>query len=84
MIVEFNDRKMAKTCSSEKGMIREWGPKRARKVQQRLDDLRAANTLEDARYLPGHLHPLKENRRGQFALDLDHPYRLIFKPINIF
>lgn len=53
---------------------------RADKVQQRLDDLRAAETLEDVRYLPGNYHELRENRKGQWACDLDQPYRLIFTP----
>lgn len=47
---------------------------------QRLSDLDAALTLEDVRYLPGHYHELVENRKGQWACDLDQPYRLIFKP----
>ena len=32
------------------------------------------------RYLPGHYHELTGDRKGQWACDLDQPYRLIFKP----
>lgn len=32
--------------------------------------------------LPGRLHALKENRAGQWAMDLDHPLRLILEPIG--
>lgn len=46
----------------------------------RLRDLLAAETLEDVRYLPGHYHELVGNRKGQWACDLDQPYRLIFEP----
>ena len=40
----------------------------------------AAETLEEVRNLPGRYHELTGNRKGQWACDLDHPYRLIFVP----
>ena len=33
-------------------------------------------------HLPGRFHPLTADRSGQFSLDLDGPYRLIFEPAN--
>lgn len=59
---------------------RKLGPLRASLFGQRLDDIRAATTLEDVRYLPGNYHELTADRKGQWACDLDHPYRLIFQP----
>lgn len=59
---------------------RKLGTIRADLFGQRLDDLRAAVTLEDVRYLPGNYHELKGDRKGQWACDLDQPYRLIFQP----
>ena len=53
---------------------------RAKRIQQRLKDLRAAETLADMRYLPGRCHELRENLAGLLSLDLDHPYRLLFHP----
>ena len=47
---------------------------------ERLDDLRAAETLEDVRHLPGRYHELVEDRKGQWSCNLNHPYRLIFEP----
>jgi plasmid maintenance system killer protein len=52
----------------------------AKKIQQRLKDLRGAETLADMRYLPGRCHELRENLAGLLSLDLDHPYRLLFRP----
>lgn len=46
----------------------------------RLNDLLNAQTLEDVRHLPGRYHELTGNRKGQWACDLDQPYRLIFEP----
>ena len=45
-----------------------------------IGDLIDAETLEDLRYVPGNYHELVENRKGQWACDLDQPYRLIFEP----
>lgn len=59
---------------------RKLGTIRAALFKDRLDDLAAALTLEDVRFLPGHYHELKEDRKGQWACDLDQPYRLIFRP----
>ena len=48
--------------------IRKLGAVRAELFMMRLDDLAAADSLEDVRNLPGHYH------------ELDQPYRLIFQP----
>lgn len=56
------------------------GKIRARLFQQRLDDLYNASTLEDVRHLPGSYHELTGDRKGQWACNLDQPYRLIFEP----
>lgn len=46
-------------------------------------ELSAADCLDDISKLPGaRCHPLTGNRNGQFSVDLDHPYRLIFIPAN--
>jgi len=80
MKVFFKNKKLEKLCNSPNKLIKELGILRATKLQQRLDDLYAATTLEDTRYLPGHYHELVEDRKGQWACDLDQPYRLVFEP----
>jgi proteic killer suppression protein len=60
--------------------IRKLGNQRAKLFGDRLDDIDAATSLEDVRYLPGNYHELKGDRKGQWACDLDQPYRLIFEP----
>ena len=53
----------------------------ARVLRTRLDDLQAADVLEDMRRLfPGRCHELKGSRAGELSLDLAHPMRLIFEP----
>lgn len=56
------------------------GKNRAKKLKARLTQLQAASTLEDVRHLPGNYHELTGDRKGQWACDLDQPYRLIFTP----
>lgn len=60
--------------------MRKHGQNRTKRIRRRLDDLRAALSLNDFRNLPGRCHELGGTMSGQFSLDLDHPYRLIFEP----
>ena len=55
---------------------------RAKLYIKRLNDLYEANSLEDVRNLPGNYHELSGNRKGQWACNLDNPYRLIFEPLE--
>jgi len=82
MDISFGDSKLEKYANDDKKAIKKLGVKRAKLYKVRLDDLRASDSLEDVRHLPGRFHELKGNRKGSWACDLDHPYRLIFKPQN--
>jgi proteic killer suppression protein len=83
MDIFFKTIKLQKICSQKKEAIKKLGPKMARKLQQRMMELRAAETLSDiSRLPPARCHELKGNRKGQLSVDLDHPYRLIFIPAN--
>jgi plasmid maintenance system killer protein len=78
--ITFANKKLEKACQKHSLLVKKHGAIRARKLRQRLDDLEAADSLALMRHLPGRCHQLTGNRAGQFALDLDHPYRLIFGP----
>lgn len=80
MVIDFSSSKLRKLCSSDKAMRKEWGAEMAKKLKQRLADLEAIASLEEAKYLPGRCHELTEDRSGQLAMDLVHPQRLIFVP----
>lgn len=80
MDISFRNKKLEKSASDYKKCVKEMGKQRADLLFVRLGDLSTARTLEDVRYLPGHYHELTENRKGQWACDLDQPYRLVFKP----
>nr|WP_159636517.1 type II toxin-antitoxin system RelE/ParE family toxin [Sphingobacterium composti Ten et al. 2007 non Yoo et al. 2007] len=80
MDIKFDDKKLRKLANDPRKCKQEMGARRATLFLKRLTDLRDAETLEDVRHLPGRYHELKETRKGQWACDLDHPYRLIFIP----
>lgn len=63
-------------------IFRVYGEKRAKKIQRRLAELRAAEKLSDfpPKQPPSRCHELKGNLKGTLSVDLDHPYRLIFRP----
>ena len=78
MKITFADKKLEKLANDDKKLVREFGTVRATKIKARLAQLMAAINLEDVRYLPGNYHELTNIRKGQWACDLDQPYRLIF------
>ncbi|MCZ7540379.1 MAG: killer suppression protein [Anaerolineae bacterium] len=80
--ITFDTNKLREECSSFRLSVKRYGERQARKIRQRLDDLRAAATLEEMRYIGGRCHELTGDRRGQLSLDLVQPYRLIFEVAN--
>ena len=80
MNITFTAKKLNKIANDDRKMVRELGKIRADKLRTRLSQLQDAATLEDVRYLPGNYHELTGDRKGQWACDLDQPYRLIFIP----
>jgi plasmid maintenance system killer protein len=78
--VDFEARKLADLCNSEKALIATFGKNVAKKVGRRLQDLLSQERLEDMRHLPGNCHELKGNRAGQLALEVSGSHRLVFRP----
>jgi proteic killer suppression protein len=49
-------------------------------LHQRINELRAATSVEElVKYSIGRCHPLEGNRKGEYAMDLVNPYRLVFE-----
>jgi len=80
MKISFAQNKLKKQANDYRKCQKKMGQRRAELYHRRLNDLRDAESLEDTRHLPGHYHELTGNRKGQWACDLDHPYRLVFEP----
>lgn len=84
MEIVFGDRKLEKLCDNQSRLVQKYGSRRANLLKRRLDDLGAADNLAVMRTLShAHCHELKGDRAGTLAVDLDHPYRLVFEPVNV-
>ena len=83
MQITFRNRKLEKLCNSDKEMRGKLGLRMADKLQQRLNELTAVETLDEMRQLTAaRCHELSGNLKGKLAVDLVHPDRLIFSPDN--
>lgn len=80
MNITFQNKKFEKLVINESKLFKELGAIRAKILLKRIGTLIAAETLEDVRYAPGNFHELLADRKGQWACDLDQPYRLVFEP----
>lgn len=80
MEVLFVSEKARRSFSSHRDLEKDWGNGGAKKIALRLQQLAAAPTLSDIRQMPGRCHELTGDRRGHLAVDVEHPYRLVFRP----
>lgn len=81
MDITFRNRKLQRTFNSDERLRRTYGDNLAKKIQMRLDILRSADNLALVPAVPPtRLHALTQNRKGQYAVDLDRRNRLIFAP----
>lgn len=79
--IYFKTRKLERVFNSEPKLRKQFGDRRARAIAMRLAVLRNARTLSDVPTdPPERRHKLAGKRKGQYAVDLDHPYRLVFEP----
>ena len=78
MQVKFRTRQLQRCYESHAAATRRWGATVARRYVQRINDVYAAETIEDLyRIPPLRFHPLKGDRQGQYALSLTDRVRLI-------
>jgi proteic killer suppression protein len=82
MDIYFIRDKDARIFNSDRELQKKFGHL-ARKIQQRLAELRAANNLAGISHLPPpRRHKLVNDREDQWAVDLSGNKRLIFEPSN--
>lgn len=78
--ITYKNKKIKKVCTDAKTAERTYSQEMADKIHQRIDEIGAADTVEMMiQFHIGRWHPLKQNRKGQYAMDLVHPYRLVFE-----
>ena len=80
MDIAFRTRKLEKTFNSAVALQRAYGARMAKVIMIRLAVLRAARNLALVpTSRPERAHRLRGDRHDQYAVDLVHPYRLVFE-----
>lgn len=80
MEITYKSKKIQKLCTEPKVAERSYGSEMAEKIHMRIDQITAIDTVEMMiQCRIGRCHPLTQNRKGQYAMDLVHPYRLVFE-----
>ena len=70
MDITYKSNKLEKVCTDAKVADRTYGNEMAEKIQMRIDEIRAADTVEEMiQFHIGRCHPLNQNRKGQYAMD---------------
>jgi proteic killer suppression protein len=83
MNIVFKTTKLEKMFNKERGLVKAYGAERAAIIMKRMVFLKAAGNLYRVPVTPPYLrHQLTGNYKGCFAVNVKHPYRLIFRPIN--
>ncbi|MTJ52310.1 killer suppression protein HigA [Anabaena sp. UHCC 0253] len=78
MEIIFADGKLQKLCEEQNLAERKLGAKCVKKLKARLADFAAVSCVKEL--ITG--HPLKEDRIGEFAVNLEGGKRLVFRPNN--
>ena len=83
MEVQYKNNKIRKVCTNANTARKEYGNTMAEKIHMRIDQIAAADSVEQlVLYHIGRCHRLQGDRYGQYAMDLLHPYRMIFLQIG--
>jgi plasmid maintenance system killer protein len=82
VLIYFDNSKFEQDCNNQRALLKRYGKRMAEIIRRRLDDLDAANNLEEMRHLPGRCHELHGNLAGHLSIDLIHPQRLLFPPAD--
>lgn len=80
MQIRFSSKSLEKKLTNPDKMVKAFGTM-AKKVNQRMEELKAAVNLEDMGKLPAaNCHLLGSNLKGCYAVDISVNFRIIFKP----
>lgn len=80
MEIQFKNAGLQNLVESEKELTRHYSTKLAKQLELRMYQLKSSSNLEELFKVKGKWHPLKGNRKGQYAASLPGGERLIIKP----
>lgn len=79
MQIRYKNNKIKEICTNISTAEKKHGKEMAEKIHLRIKQILAASSVEMLiQYKIGRCHPLKGKRETQYAMDLVHPYRLVF------
>jgi proteic killer suppression protein len=79
MDITYRNKKIEKECTDANVSDKIYGKEMSARLQMRIDQIRAADSVEEmVKFHIGRCHKLSGKRRGEYAVDLVHPYRLVF------
>ena len=81
MQITYASKTIQRLCEEDKHQRKQLGEKRAKRLKNFLNELRAVQNVSQLQL--GRPHPLTGDRAGQFSVDLDGPMRLLFDPAEL-
>lgn len=80
MKTEYKNNRIKRVCTDIREAERAYGIRTAQKLHQRIKEIKAVHDVETMlKYGIGRCHKLHGDRKNQYAVDLVHPYRLVFE-----
>ena len=81
MDINFKNQNLEKVFISEKELSKRFGQENGRLIMRRMMVLKATTFPAEVPHTkPERKHQLTGNRHGKFAVDVKHPFRIVFKP----
>lgn len=78
MQITYKNRRIERVCTDVSAAEKAYGREMADKISMRIGQISMADAIEQMiQNHIGRCHALTNNRKGQYAMDLVHPYRLI-------
>ena len=83
MRILYRSQHIRKVCTNRDYAVLYYGSAMSRKIHMRIDQIQKIPNVDMLMQNGiGRCHPLIGNRKNQYAMDLIHPYRLVFKKVD--
>ena len=83
MQITYKNNNLERVCTDASFATRRYGKQMAEKIHMRIDEIRASDSFElMIQFKIGKCHSLTGERKGQYAVDLVQPFRLVFEQVE--
>ncbi|MEG0666005.1 hypothetical protein [Gordonibacter sp.] len=80
MDIDFVRKKDCVVFNDVSLLVRTYGSENAKRIKRRMVELQAAPFLKDVPATPPPRRHKLSNRKDEYAVDVKHPFRLVFMP----